>query len=89
MLRFSIRRRPTVHVISDFAKVKHCHTEEKHSSFVASTFDAQCQTEVLLSYLTHQNAISLNVNGISCDLFDVSIGINHGTFTSGNIGHAQ
>jgi len=32
---------------------------------------------------------TLNVKGSACDLFYVSMGINYGKFTSGNIGHTH
>ena len=32
---------------------------------------------------------TLNVKSAVCDLFDVSMGINYGKFTSGNIGHTH
>ena len=43
-----------------------------------------------LDIKTPLQLIALNdIQGTSCDLFGVSMGINHGKFTSGNIGHAH
>ena len=42
---------------------------------------------MILSYTLDITA--LNVKGAACDLFDVSMGINHGKFTCGNIGHTH
>jgi len=39
-----------------------------------------------LDIKTPMQLTKLNVKGAACDLSDVSMGINHGKFTSGNIG---
>jgi len=40
-----------------------------------------------LDIKTPRQLTTLNVRGAACDLFDVSMGINHEKFTFGNIGH--
>ena len=42
-----------------------------------------------LDIKTAMQFTSLNVKGAACGLFDVSMGINHGKFNSGNIGHTH
>ena len=42
-----------------------------------------------LEIITPVQLTTLNVKDAACDLFDVSIGIDHGKFSFGNIGHTH
>ena len=90
MLGFSIRCETTV--TWDFAKV----TKMAHGgktffllSYISMTNRETWFARNTLDIKTPMQLTTLNVKGAACDLFDVSMGINHGKFTSGNIGHTH